>query len=132
MDTVWHYAPDSKNVPPKGDGATVLNPMSKDIARDTLGLLWVFLGSIGLHGILLGPLESSVAASGILWGSLGKRSGVLWEVLWSFWDSFGDQGGTKWETNETKSNWDQVGLSGDQLGPSGDQIGTKCGANRTK
>ena len=88
------------------------------------------LGSFG--GSFWGPLESSGAASGILWGSLGKPSGVLWEVLWSFWDSFGDQGGTKWETNETKSNWDQVGLSGDQLGPSEDQIGTKCGPNRTK
>ena len=42
MDTVCRYAPDSKNVPPKDVGATVLNPMSKNIASDPLGLLGPF------------------------------------------------------------------------------------------
>ena len=79
VDTVWHYAPDAKNVPPKGDGATVLNPMSKDIARDTLGLLWVLLGSIGLH----------CGSCCILWVPLGDPSGVLWNPLGLLQGSFG-------------------------------------------
>ena len=79
MDTAWHYAPDSKKVPPQGDGATVLNPMSKKIASDPsgpFGVLWAPLrvllyplGSFG--GSFWGPLESF----GILWGCFGDPLG---------------------------------------------------------
>ena len=103
MDTVWHDAPDSKNVPLKGDGATVLNPMSKNIASDPLGLFWnpfwaplrVLLYPLGFlwaillwsFGILWTPLELLRGSFGILWGSLWGffwgPLGVLWGVLWS-------------------------------------------------
>ena len=64
MDTVWHYAPDSKNVAPKGDGAIVLNPVSKNIAIDPLGLLWDPLGVLWAPlRVVLNPLGAFVRGS---------------------------------------------------------------------
>ena len=110
MDTVSHYAPDSKNVPPKGNGATVLNPMSKNIARDHLGLLWVLLGSIWVHCgsfcTLWVPLGDLLGSFGILWGCFGDPLGLLREAFW------GPLGGT-------------LVLLGFLWGPRGDQVGNK-------
>ena len=110
VDTVWHYAPDSKNVPPKGNGATVLNPMSKNIARDHLGLLWVLLGSIWVHCgsfcTLWVPLGDLLGSFGILWGCFRDPLGLPREAFW------GPLGGT-------------LVLLGFLWGPRGDQVGNK-------
>ena len=65
MDSVWHSAPDSRSVPPKDVGATVLSPMSKNKSSDPVGLLWNPCGVPGLHG----------GSFCILWGSFGGSFG---------------------------------------------------------
>ena len=118
MDSVWHSAPDSRSVPPKDVAATVLNPMSKNISSDPVGLLWNPCWVLGLHGGCFGRA--------FFWDPWG---GPL--VLW---DSFGDQAATKWEPDgdqlgpsgdHMRSSGDQMGPSEDQVGPGGDRMGTK-------
>ena len=139
VDTVWHYAPDSKNVWRNRSESHVEKHRERSFGAPLgpFGIhwapLWVLLYLLGMlwgSRIFLGSLESSGAVSRILWGSLGKPSGVLW-------GSFGPLGflwgprGTKWEINETESNWDQVGTKWGQVkakwdvGDKLDQVGTK-------
>ena len=71
MDSVWPCVTDSKNVAPRGDGANVLNPMSKDIAIDPLGLLW------DPFGFLWAPLRVLLRPLVFLWVILLGSSGIL-------------------------------------------------------
>ena len=93
MDSVWHSAPDSRSVPPKDVGATVLSPLSKNKSSDSVGLL---LNPCAVLGSMAGPFVSSgVPLGDILWsGPLVLRV------------SFGDQAATRWKPDGT--NWDQV------------------------
>ena len=145
MDSVWHSAPDSRSVPPKDVGATVLSPMSKNKSSDPVGLL---LNPCAVPGSMAGPFVSS----GVPLGVTLERA-FFWDP-WSgplvLWDSFGDQAATRWEPDgdqlgpsgdhmrssgkwdqveANRTKWDQVGAkwgpSEDQVGPSGDRMGTK-------
>ena len=151
MDSVWHSAPDSRSVPPKDVGATVLSPMSKNKSSDPVGLL---LNPCAVPGSMAGPFVSS----GVPLGVTLERA-FFWDP-WSgplvLWDSFGDQAATRWEPDgdqlgpsgdhmrssgkwdqveANRTKWDQVGAkwgpSEDQVGtkwvPNGDQVGTKWG-----
>ena len=140
MDTVWHYAPDSKKRSPQGRwrnrSESHVEKHRKRSFGAPLGSFWVSLGSIAGPFVSFGvPLGDP---SGLLWNPLGllrgsfgapwgNPSGVLWGVLWSFGIPLGTKGGpsgkqmrpsgTKWEPNESK--WEP---SVDQLGPSGGQM----------
>ena len=115
MDSVWHSTPDSRSVPPKDVGATVLSPMSKNKSSDSVGLL---LNPCAVPGSMAGPFvssgvplrdpsevrwnpfESSAAASGIPWDSMRSLG---WSVgpLGFLWGPSGNQVETKWEPNGT-------------------------------
>ena len=147
MDSVWHSTPDSRSVPPKDVGATVLSPMSKNNSSDPVGLL---LNPCAVPGSMAGPFVSS----GVPLGVTLERA-FFWDP-WSgplvLWDSFGDQAATRWEPDgdqlgpsgdhmrssgkwdqveANRTKWDQVGAkwgpSEDQVGPSGYRMGTKWG-----
>ena len=94
----------TKNVPLQGDGTTVLNPMSKNIASNPLGLLW------DPFGILRAPFRVLLYPLGILWEMLLKSFGILHE--------------TKWEPsgNQLRPSGDQMGPGGDQMKPSGNRM----------
>ena len=105
MDSVWHSAPDSRSVPPKDVGATVLSPMSKNKSSDPVGLL---LNPCAVPGSMAGPFVSFGVPFG---GSFGKGFlfGILGVVLWSFGIPLGTKrrpGG-----NQMGTNWDQVGTT---------------------
>ena len=139
MDSVWHSAPDSRSVPPKDVGATVLSPMSKNKSSDAVGLL---LNPCAVPGSMAGPFVSSGLPLGdTLWSgplvlrvSFGDQAATRWEPDG---DQLGPSGehmrsSGKWdqvEANRTK--WEQVGAkcgpSEEQVGPSGDRMGTKWG-----
>ena len=71
MDSVWHSAPDSRSVPPKDVGATVLSPMSKNKSSDPVGLL---LNPCAVPGSMAGPFVSSGVPSGdTLWSGPGQN-----------------------------------------------------------
>ena len=129
MDSVWHSAPDSRSVPPKDVGATVLSPMSKNKSSDPVGLL---LNPCAVPGSMAGPFVSSGVPLGV-----PLEKAFFWDPCSGplvLRDSFGDQAATRWEPDG-----DQLGPSGDhmrsnedEMGPSGsksDQFGTKRGPN---
>ena len=147
MDSVWHSAPDSRSVPPKDVGATVLSPMSKNISSDSVRLL---LNPCAVPGSMAGPFVSYGLSLGV-----PLERAFFWDP-WSgplvLWDSFGDQAATRWEPDgdqlgpsgehmRSSGKWDQVeanrtkweqvgakcGPSEEQVGPSGDRMGTKWG-----
>ena len=125
MDSVWHSAPDSRSVPPKDVGATVLSPMSKNKSSDPVGLL---LNPCAVPGSMAGPFVSSGVPLGV-----PMERDFFWDP-WSgplvLWDSFGDQAATRWEPDgdQLGPSGDHMRSSGDEMGPSGiksDQVGTK-------
>ena len=138
MDSVWHSAPDSRSVPPKDVGATVLSPMSKNESSDSVGLL---RNPCAVPGSMAGPFVSSGVPLG-----LPLERAFFWDP-WSgplvLWDSFGDQAATRWEPDGDKlgpsgdhmrssGKWDQVEATRTKSGPSGEQVGTKWDQVRTK
>ena len=134
MDSVWHSAPDSRSVPPKDVGATILSPMSKNKSSGPVGLLWNLCGVPGLHGgsfcilwaffggsfgkgFLLGSLEWSSGPLGFLWGPSGDQVGTRWGPVGTKWGPHE----IKWEMGPSGSKSDQMGPSRVQMGASGDQ-----------
>ena len=152
MDSVWHSAPDSRNVPPKDVGATVLSPMSKNISSDSVRLL---LNPCAVPGSMAGPFVSYGLSLGV-----PLERAFFWDP-WSgplvLWDSFGDQAATRWEPDgdqlgpsgehmRSSGKWDQVeanrtkweqvgakwGPSEDKVGPMGERLGTKGGQSERR
>ena len=103
MDCVWHSAPDSRSVPPKDAGATILSHMSKNKSSDPVGLL---LNPCAVPRSMANPFVSSGVPLGdtvwsgplVLWVSLGDQAATRWETD-------GDQVETKWGPS---GKWDQV------------------------